>query len=151
MTAAPTMKTAARETPSDETPSMGTGCASTNVAANRRASRPTVTDSEGDETAKDHAATPARAKPETETGASRGKSRAVSLDTRPPGSFLPAALSTARTGRRFTELPVAYQAQPSPSARNEARRAAVTATYASRAFQCSIFFPFSRVGRLTTT
>ncbi len=97
-----------------------------------------MTDSDGDESPKDQAAAPARASPEIETGASRGKSRAVSFDTRPPGSFLPAALSMARTGRRFTVLP-GYQAQPSPSARNEAREAAITATYASFAFQWSIF------------
>src|ERR687897_721578 len=152
MTAAPTMKTAASETPSDETPSIGTGWASTNVAARRRASRPTMTDNDGDESPKDQAAAPARASPEIETGASRGKSRAVSFDTRPPGSFLPAALSIARTGARFTVLPVAYQAQPSPSARNEARKAAITATYASFAFQWSIFPSLSpSVGRLTTS
>src|SRR5918995_4651772 len=102
MTAAPTMKTAASETPSDETPSIGTGCASTNVAARRRANRPPMTDSDGDESPKDQAAAPARASPEIETGASRGKSRVVSFDTSPPGSFLPAALSMARTGRSFT-------------------------------------------------
>src|SRR5829696_6091003 len=126
MTAAPTMKTAARETPSDETPSIGTGCASTNVAATSRARRPPVTASEGDEVAKDQAARPARASPETDTGARRGKSRAVSFDTRPPGSFLPATRPMARRGSTLTVFLAgfAYQAQPSPSARNEARRAA---------------------------
>src|SRR5918994_7487294 len=116
------------------------------MAARSRATTPPVTANVGDEAAKDQVARPARASPEIETGASRGKSRVVSFDTRPPGSFLPAALSTARTGRSFTVLPVSpYQAQPSPSARNEARRAATTATYASFAFQWSIrSLPFSQ-------
>src|SRR5688572_7094013 len=137
MTAAPTMKTAARETPSDETPSIGTGWASTNMAANRSARSPPVTARVADEAAKDQAARPARANPETDTGARRGKSRAVSFDTRPPGSFLPATRPMARRGSTLTLfLPVSrYQAQPSPSARNEARRVATTATYASFAFQ----------------
>jgi hypothetical protein len=100
------MKTAASETPSEDTPSIGTGCASTKVAARRSASTPPVTASDGDEAAKDQAARPARANPEAETGARRGKSRAVSFDTRPPGSFLPATRPIARTGRRFTVVPV---------------------------------------------
>src|SRR5918999_2860111 len=141
MTAAPTMKTAASEIPSEEIPSIGTGCASTKVAATSNASTPPTTPSSGLERANDDAAAVASANPDSATGMRIGKSRAVSRDTSPPGFLSPDALSCERSGRTFMSAPAGgrvYQAQPSASPRNEASRAAMTATYASLAFQCNI-------------
>src|SRR5688500_10632689 len=103
MTAAPTMKTAVSDTPPEEMPSIGTGEASTNVAASASATPPPSTARLGVE-APDVAAAAARAvTAASATGARSGRSRAVSRDARVPGlSTWPDALSDERIGRSFT-------------------------------------------------
>jgi hypothetical protein len=98
MTPVPTMNTAASEIPSELMPSIGTGCASTNVAASRSATTPPRTAALGPDAANQNIATPSSAKPTRAVGRRIGRRRAVSRETKRARLTSPAALSTERTG-----------------------------------------------------
>src|SRR4051794_180917 len=108
------MNTAAREIPSELMPSIGTGCASTNVAARRSASTPPRTAAVGFDFAKETIATPSSAKPARATGTRIGRRRAVSRETRRACFTSPAALSRERTGLTFTVMRYQFAVLPRP-------------------------------------
>ncbi len=99
------MKTAASEIPSEEIPSIGTGCASTKVAAKRSANTPARTSGSGFDATNRPMANASTAKPERATGTTMGRSRAFSRETKRRSGFTrPDALSVERTGRRLTAM-----------------------------------------------
>src|SRR6266508_1556277 len=100
MTPVPTMNTAAREIPSELMPSIGTGCASTNVAASRSATTPPRTAALGPDAANQNIATPSSAKPTRAVGRRIGRRRAVSRETKRARLTSPAALSKAGFAKR---------------------------------------------------
>ena len=94
-----------REIPSEEMPSIGTGCASTKVAARRRANTPPSTAASGSDAANRQMAYASSAKPESATGTTTGRSRAVSRETKRRSGFTrPDALSAKRMGPRLTAM-----------------------------------------------
>src|SRR5215207_6026953 len=114
MTPVPTMNTAAREMPSELMPSIGTGCASTNVAARRSASTPLSTAALGLDCANENVAKPSSAKPVRATGRRIGSRRAVSRETKRAFFTSPAALSRERTGPTFTVMRYQFAVLPGP-------------------------------------
>src|SRR5215207_2950112 len=112
MTPVPTMKTAASEIPSELMPSIGTGCASTNVAARRSARTPPRTLALGADAANENIATPSSAKPARAVGRRMGRRRAVSRETKRAALTSPAALATERTGCTF--MPYYFAVLPGP-------------------------------------
>ena len=82
MAAVPTMKTVASDVPPTGTFSMGTGKASTNVAARSRAIIPARVAGDGSTAASEESASTVTKVPPKTTGATIGRSRVVSLDTR---------------------------------------------------------------------
>ena len=114
MTPVPTMNTAASEIPSELMPSIGTGCASTNVAASRSARTPPRTAALGPDAANQNIATPSSAKPTRAVGRRIGRRRAVSRETKRARLTSPAALSMERTGCTFTVMPYYFAVLPGP-------------------------------------
>src|SRR5687767_7284109 len=114
MTAVPTMKTAAREIPSELIPSIGTGWASTNVAASRSAQTPARTAGVGSDVANATIAIPRIANPASATGTSMGKRRAISREAKGARLTSPDALSAERTGRMFTVMRYQFAVLPGP-------------------------------------
>src|SRR5918911_1162258 len=108
------MKTAASEMPSELMPSIGTGCASTNVAARRSASTPLRTAALGSDRANENVAKPSSAKPARATGRRIGNRRAVSRETKRACFTSPVALSSERTGRTFTVMRYQFAVLPRP-------------------------------------
>jgi hypothetical protein len=108
------MKTAASEMPSELIPSIGTGCASTNVAARRSASTPPSTAALGFDSANENVAKPSSAKPARATGRRIGSRRAVSRETKRACLTSPAALSRERTGLAFTVMRYQFAVLPGP-------------------------------------
>src|ERR687892_563473 len=80
--AAPTMKTVARDVPPTGTFSIGTGNASTKVAAARSATRPASWAGEGSKAAKTEVARTSTTVATNSTGAMTGRSRRVSRERR---------------------------------------------------------------------